>query len=170
MAIVISLITLIKFFATSLGVGASTLAAANYFVAVADGYIDENERRMMGVVYVVLRIAMAIILVTSIMQFTYEYSAVGLGDMHPYTLGQMLVLFVLYLNALLMTAHLVPNTVGPALQAGSWYTLGTLLALQSMGYVHFTFLQLFLAYATWIILAVGIVNGILAVLKEKRSH
>ncbi len=163
----IFLITMLKFFATSLGIGASTLAITNYFIAVADGYIDENERRMMGVAYGLLRIAMVVILAVSILQITIEYSAVGLTNLSAPSFAQLLVLFVLYLNALLMTAHLVPNTVGPALQAGSWYTLGTLLAFESLSYTDFSFLLFLLGYVTWLILAIAIVNGILAVIKGK---
>ena len=77
---------------------------------------------------------------------------------------------VLFVNAILMTAHLVPSTIGPGLQAGSWYTLGTLIALQAHSITDFTVLQFLLAYVTWLVLATGIVNGVMAILKSKRGQ
>lgn len=162
--------SVLQVFAISLGVGSSTLAIVNFFVAVADGEIDETERRMMGVVYVVLRIAMLFILLTTVGLVAAEYSAVDSAHLSAFSLGQLTVLFVLFLNALLMSAHLVPTTVGPALQAGSWYTLGTLIALEATHHISFTFFQFFLAYVAWIILAIGIVNSVLAILNAKRAQ
>jgi len=62
----------------------------------------------------------------------------------------------------------MPSTFGPALQAGSWYTLGTLAPLQLLGLTDFTLAQFLMAYVTWLILAVGIVNGVMAILKSKK--
>lgn len=162
-------VAILQSFSISLGVGASTLAIINFFVAIADGKIDETERRMMGVVYKVLRIAMVLILVTSVLLAATEYSAYGFLGMSAFTHGVLFALFVLYVNAMLMSAHLVPSTFGPAIQAGSWYTLGTLMALKSVGISEFSFLHFILAYITWIILAIGIVNGVMSMLKSKKS-
>ena len=163
------LTTILKVFAISLGVGSSTLAVTNFFVAIADGEIDETERRMMGVVYVVLRIAMVLILATVALLVGTEYSAVGITHLSAYSLAELTVLFVLYLNALLMSAHLVPTTVGPAFQAGSWYALGTLTALAAASHAGFTYFQFLVSYVAWVILAIGIVNFIMAILKVKRG-
>jgi len=166
MSLFIAAVSILKVFSVSLGVGASTLAITNFFVAIADGYIDENERRMLGIVYVILRIAMVVLLLTSGILFAHEYSSVGLTHIPVFLFAQMIVLFVLFLNALLMSAELVPTTVGPALQAGSWYALGTITALQTLGYTNFTLLQFILGYTAWLILAIGIVNGIMAMIKK----
>tara|TARA_B100002051_G_scaffold276537_1_gene325508 strand:- start:10682 stop:11203 length:522 start_codon:yes stop_codon:yes gene_type:complete len=168
MTFLITLVTILQSFAISLGVGSSTLAITNFFVAIADGKIDDTERRMMGVVYVVLRVAMVAILITTVILLAYQYSY-GLFVATGLTIGQIIALLVLYTNALLMTYHLVPSTFGPAIQAGSWYTLGTLLALQVLGYTGFSLTVFLLAYVTWIILAIGIVNGIMAILKSIRK-
>ncbi|MCD5381180.1 MAG: hypothetical protein LR008_01235 [Candidatus Pacebacteria bacterium] len=170
MTFFIILVTIIQTFAISLGTGASTLAIANFFVAIADGTIDETERKMMGIVYVVLRVAMVLILVTTTLLIAPEYSAAGIAGLSAFTIGQIAVLLVLYTNALLMTAHLIPTTFGPAIQAGSWYTLGTLTALQILGVTDFTLLEFFMGYITWVILAIAIVNGTMAVMKAKREE
>lgn len=155
--------------AISLGVGASTLAIVNFFVAIADGKIDDTERRMMGVVYVVLRVAMVFILVTTVLLVAAEAAALGsFLSLPAFTYGIIVALAALFLNAMLMTAHIMPSTFGPAIQAGSWYTLGTLIALESIGVLNFTFTQFLLAYVTWLVLAVSLVNGIMALLKMYR--
>lgn len=167
MSLFAAFITIIQSLSISLGVGASTLAITNFFVAIADGVIDDTERRMMGVVYFVLRVAMALILVTTALLISKEYSLFGLTGLSDFSWAQILTLFVLYFNALLMSAHLVSTTFGPAIQAGSWYTLGALSALQVLGFTSFTFVQFFTGYITWMILAIGIVNAIMAVLRVK---
>lgn len=169
MTFFITLVTIIQTFSISLGTGASTLAIINFFVAIADGTIDETERKMMGIVYIVLRVAMVLILLTTMLLIAPEYSSVGLAGLSAFSVGQIVVLLVLYTNALLMTAHLIPTTFGPAIQAGSWYTLGTLVALQILGMTGFTLLDFFMAYVTWVILAVSIVNGTMAWMKAKRE-
>jgi hypothetical protein len=64
----------------------------------------------------------------------------------------------------------MPSTFGPSLQAGSWYTLGTLMALLSVGATDFTFTQFLLGYITWLVLTVAIVNGIMAILKHQKEQ
>jgi hypothetical protein len=168
MSLFIALVAVLKSFAISLGVGSSTLAITNFFVAISDGKIDDTERKMMGVVYIILRIAMVAILVTTIITLGASYDGTWLRSFAAYELGQMLVIFVLFANASLMTAHIIPSNFGPAIQAGNWYTLGTLSALQGLGFTHFTFTQFIFAYITWVLLALAIVNGIMAILRAKR--
>ncbi len=168
MTIFLSLVSIIQSFAISLGVGSSTLAIASFFVAISDGKIDDTERRMMGVVYVVLRIAMVLILTTTLILLSYKYAAVGFGSISAFHFAQIFAVVILFVNAMLMTAHLIPSNFGPAIQAGNWYTLGTLSALLPLGLVGFSFVQFALAYVTWLVLAVCIVNGIMALLRAKR--
>jgi len=125
---------------------------------------------MMGIVYVVLRVAMVAIFLTTALLILQEYSLVGIADLSSFSLGQLLVLLVLFTNAILMTARLMPSTFGPAIQAGSWYTLGTLSALQILDLTNFTLGLFLVGYITWMILAVGIVNGIMAAMKAGREN
>lgn len=165
----LTLIVILQTFSISLGVGSSTLAIINFFAAIADGVIDETERRMMGVVYVVLRVAMVAILVTTGSLIAIEYTQVGLAGLSTLIYAQFLALVVLFVNSALMTARIMPSTYGPSLQAGSWYTLGALTALQLVGLVNFSFLHFIFAYITWLILAIVIVNGIMSILAAKRK-
>ena len=169
MTTLFTLVAIFQSFSISLGVGSSTLAIVNFFAAIADGTIDETERRMMGIVYVVLRIAMVAILVTTTFLVAPVMMAEGLTGLSTIAIGQGIAILVLFVNAMLMTARLVPSTIGPGLQAGSWYTLGTLIALQAQDVTDFSVLHFTLAYISWLVLAVGIVNAVMAVLKSKKA-
>ncbi len=170
MTFILTVLIILQSFAISLGVGSSTLAIVNFFAAIADGTIDETERRMMGIVYVVLRVAMLLILMTTLSIVGLEYYLGGGAAIRSVIYAQLVALSVLFINAVLMTAHLVPSTFGPAIQAGSWYTLGTLVPLAALGYTDFALWQFLLAYVTWIVLAIGIVNGVMAVLKDRHTN
>ena len=168
MTFLIGTLAVIQGYATSLGVGASTLAILNFFAAISDGKIDDTERRMMGIVYVVLRVAMAAILLSTLALLHLQFIYAGLDSFTMLQWGQLLALAMLFINAILMTAHKMPTTFGPAIQAGNWYTLGFLTSLKALGIVSFSTSQFFLAYITWLVLAVAIVNGAMALLKAKR--
>lgn len=168
MTFFLAIVTIIQSFSISLGVGSSTLAIINFFSAIADGKIDETERRMMSIVYIVLRVAMVFILISTSMLVVYEYSITGLANLSGFSYAQSFALFVLFINAMLMTLRIMPSNFGPAIQAGSWYTLGTLSALQILHYTDFTFGQFLAGYLVWVILAVGIVNGIMTTLKSRK--
>ncbi len=169
MELVILFVAIIFSFATSLGVGSSTLAITNFFVAIADGSIDGTERKMMGVVYVVLRVAMVLLFVTLVLLTGYNTYHLGAAAFTPLLFAQWTILAVLYLNAILMTLRIMPSTFGPALQAGSWYTLGTLAALLPLGLTDFTYSQFILGYVVMLTLATGLVNGIMAILKPHQQ-
>ena len=150
----------------SLGVGSSTLAVLNFFVAIKDGRIEETERHFMGITYVVLRIAMIIILFSSatlILTIGQEY-------LNTYTTAQFLLIGMLYLNAILMTLRIMPSTFGPAIQASSWYTLGFLLAFHNQGMSDFSMTTFLLGYLAMFLMAVAIINGVMGYLKSQRRE
>lgn len=169
MGFLLVFISILQSLSTSLGVGASTLAIINFFVAIADGSIDETERRMMGVTYTVLRVAMLLILFTTAFQLLYEYYIAGGTTLATVSLAQIITLIVLFLNAILMTARVMPSTFGPSIQVASWYTLGTLAAFIALELTTFTLVQFLLGYFTATVLAIGVVNGIMAAIKAKKE-
>ena len=170
MSFIVTLVAIIQSFSISLGVGSSTLAILNFFGAIADGTIDPTERRMMGIVYIVLRVAMVLILVTTLFMIVAEQAGNESGELSAFAFGQITALVILFLNAILMTLHWMPSTFGPSIQAGSWYTLGTLAALLPLGLTNFTYVEFLLGYLAWIVLAVAIVNGVMALMKSKNDE
>jgi len=165
MTLFIYFFALLQTFSISLGVGSSTLAIINFFVAIADGKIDETERKMMGIVYIVLRVAMVGILVTTLGLIGLEVYADGAVSLSTFDIVQLFTLCILFINAVLMTMRLMPSIFGPAIQAGSWYTLGALVALRLQDMTDFTFIQFLVAFIVWIAIAIGIVNGIMSNLR-----
>jgi hypothetical protein len=90
--------------------------------------------------------------------------------MSAFSIGQLIVILALFVNAMLMTAHMMPSNFGPALQAGSWYTLGTLAALVPLGLTGFDIIEFFMGYITWLVLTVSIVNGVMAIQVGRRTN
>ncbi len=169
MDILLIVVAILQSVAISLGVGGSTLAILNFFVAIADGKIEPAERKMMGVVYIVLRVAMVLILITTttlMLTGYYQFNTTGVA---PYGVAFFILILTLYVNAILMTLRIMPSTLGPSLQAGSWYTLGVLSALLPLGLVSFGLGTFLLAYVVVIALATALVNGTMAYLKHRRE-
>jgi hypothetical protein len=166
MTLLYATFVVIQHLASSLGLGGSTLAITNFFAAIKDGHIDATERRMMGIVYTVLRVAEVIIVLSTIGIYSFTYtSQTGMFDILEY--GQLVALLVLFVNSLLMTIKLMPSTFGPGIQAGSWYVLGFIAAVKPLG-LHISVTQFTLCYITWIMFSTSFVNGVMAIMKAKR--
>jgi len=149
--------------AISLGMGSSTLAICNFFVAIADGTIDAGERKMMGVVYKVLRVAMVVILITTLFLLFMSINAIS-----EYMIAQVIIVTVLFVNSFLMTKRIMPSSIGPALQAGSWYTLGMISTLVSAIGITFDLGMFILWYCAAIVVALVLVNGFMSYQKKHR--
>lgn len=169
MEIIILVLTVLQGTAISLGMGASTLAILNFFVAIADGKIEGDERKMMGVVYSLLRVAMVLILLTTILLVLLTSAGTGMSSLSAFTVAQMLNIVVLFSNAFLMTKRVMPSSIGPALQAGSWYTLGIMSTLVGMVGVTVTLGMFALWYCAAIVVALVTVNGVMMYLKKRKS-
>lgn len=153
----------------SLGVGASTIAILNFFIAIKDGKIEETERAFMGITYKVLRVSMVIILFSAATLAYLGASNLGAFYFDNYVIAQFVVIGALYMNAILMTLHVMPSTFGPAIQASSWYTLGFLSAFYSLGLIDFTMTTFLVGYLAIFALALILINGIMSHLKSKRE-
>lgn len=152
----------------SLGVGCSTVAITSFFVAIGDGNISPEERKMLGVVYILLRVAMILILVTTAILALMNFSSGFAGHFTPFVISRWVLIIVLFVNAVLMTKRLMPSNFGPAIQAGSWYTLGITAALIPLGLAQYSLFEFFIGYAAAIALAIAIVNGVMSFLKSRK--
>jgi hypothetical protein len=141
----------------ALGVGSSTLAILNFFTAISDGNIDKTERRMMGIVYVILRIAMVGILVTTLTLLGPALFS-DTQELANFNIAQLIIIAVLFINATLMTLRKMPAKYGPGIQAGSWYTLGIISALQLQGMVDYSVIDFIIAHVLLMVLAIIGVN------------
>jgi hypothetical protein len=168
MEMIFVLLAILQSIAISLGVGGSTLAIINFFVAIADGTIDPQERKLMGVVYIVLRVSMILILLTTGALTLMQMDDAGVV-FTPFTAGLWTLIAVLFTNAFLMTKHIVPSNIGPALQASTWYTLGIMMSLVPLGLINFSYFEFIVGYLAAIVLAIAVVNGVMSYLKKKRT-
>jgi hypothetical protein len=141
----------------ALGVGSSTLAILNFFTAISDGNIDKTERRMMGIVYIVLRIAMVGILVTTLTLLGPALFS-DTQELANFNIAQLIIIAVLFINAILMTLRKMPAKYGPGIQAGSWYTLGIISALQLQGMVNYSLIDFIIGHILMMVLAIIGVN------------
>lgn len=163
------LVAILQMISISLGVGSSTLAVLNFFTALKDGKIDETERNFMGVTYTVLRVAMVLILVSTAILAYFGYSREGVGYFDHYVMSQLILLAILYLNAILMTKHIVPSSVGPAIQASAWYTLGIIATLFSRGVDTLDFFNYILLYLSIFTVTFIVINSAMIYLKSKND-
>jgi hypothetical protein len=161
------ILSIIQTMSISLGVGSSTMAILNFFKAIADGSIDPVERGFMGITYIVLRVAMVLILLTT--AGLAAIGQVGTEYTNNFILAQFLLTTVLFINATLMTAKVMPSTLGPAIQAASWYALGFTLALLPHGLTNFNFPIFLACYVVFICAVAYLVRHVMAYLAKKRS-
>lgn len=159
--------TIAQIIGISLGLGSSTLAVASFFKAITDGSIDPSERGMLGVIYIVLRVAMMTILISTVVLAFIGYGTVGSAYFTTYVAAQLILIAVLFGNATLMTMRLMPSTFGPAIQAGSWYLLAFGMALSYVHLASFSFFTFLIAYAIELVFAFLVINGIMKHLKTK---
>lgn len=170
METIIIIFSVVQSLGISLGAGASTIAVLNFFHAIADGKIDETERNFMGITYKVLRIMMTTILVSTFILAYFGYLTQGLEYFTSYTIAQIVLILTLFLNAFLMTLRVMPSTFGPAIQVSSWYTFGFILALIPHNLTDFSLLTFVLAYLTFIVCVISLINSVMAHLKANQKE
>ena len=151
--------------AITLGVGASTIAVAGFLTALADGTFDPSERRIMGVVYISLRVAMVTILVTSALIFFMRPDYFG-----AFTMPMWIMTAVLFINAILMTKHWISPKFGPAIQAATWYTLGFLMTIYLFDLFPLTPLVVIAFFLADFAITIATINICLMIVKRKRGN
>ncbi len=145
----------------SLGVGASTMTIVSFFQAIKDGTIEPIEREFLGLAYIVLRVAMSIILITTLLLTVQGYDTLGLSYFTGYVTAQWTLIVILFINAALMTARLMPSKYGPAIQASSWYSLGFISALIAVDWPTIYYMNFVIYYLLLIAGTTALINHIM---------
>lgn len=166
--IAILVIAITQSLSISIGIGAATLAVVNFFLTTSDGVIDTVERRMMKAVYVVIQVAMVLLVIATGTLTAVQYSSFGPAYFIPFVIMLWVLIAVLFVNAFLLFMKVMPASIGPALQAATWYSLGLMLTLLSLGLYSFTLKQFIAGYIGVIVLAIVVVNGLM-MLQEQRA-
>jgi hypothetical protein len=144
----------------ALGVGGATFGGILYMKAMKDGKIDPMEGEWLSVIFMVLRIGLAIAVITGF-GFFLEYRFTGQEErlLDPRLWAKMTIIIILVTNALLIQMRKIPMWLGEALSLTSWYGALVLGIIRGVDYSYITFL---IFYA----IAVVIVIGILSIVKR----
>lgn len=164
MDITLTALLLVHSNALALGIGSSTIAIAGFLTAIGDGKFDPSERRIMGVVYISLRIAMVLIALTSLLIELYQPGFFGW-----FSTPMWIMTGILYLNALLMTKHWISPKLGPAIQAGTWYSFGFIITIYAFNLGTLTLNEFLTFFGADLIAAILIVNACMAYLSLRRK-
>ena len=105
----------------TLGVGSSTYAITFFHQSIADGVIDDTEKRFLHTVYFLLRVGMILLFLS--------YAAQGYSIAHGLSIPvgtdtlatQATLLAIIFANAVLMEKRFIAMWLGPAIAGASWY-------------------------------------------------
>jgi len=141
---------------TILGTGGATIAEFQIARALKDKKITSEERSLMHVNYSLIRIGMAIMLLSIIGMFWYHLGQGNDFILHSEKLQIKDVMFVaIILNAIALHKHWVPLWLGASISFTSWWG-ATLLGLA--GRLPYSFETYFIGYVIAIFVMAGILH------------
>ncbi len=114
---------LFRVYTVGLCLGVSTIAMTFYFFVVAKGHTVAEEKRMMHIVYTILRIGMVLVMVSEVTTFIYNYhinNFIYWTD-NPELLMRLTIFSVIFTNAFAMEYRKISMWLGPVFAGGSWY-------------------------------------------------
>lgn len=141
---------------TILGTGGATLAEFQIVRSLKDKKISNDERALMHVNYGMIRVGMAILLVSVIGMFWYFYST---GSDHLWTSEKLwikeLMFVMIFINAVALHKRWVPLWLGASVSFTSWWG-ATLLGLA--GHLPYSFSTYLLGYTVAIFAVAGVLH------------
>lgn len=141
-----------------LGVGGATIAEVQIVQALMDGKVDASEKKLMHANYTVIRVGMALVLLSGL-GLVWWWLTAGNSDW-VITDGKILVkdvmLVAIFVNAVLLTKHWIPLWLGSAISFTSWWG-GTILGLWRTDY---GFWPILIGYIIAIFVVAGILESI----------
>lgn len=146
---------------TILGTGGATVAEFQISQAIRDKNMTPDERALMHIDYRIIRVGMAILLLSVIAMFWYHLSA---GNQFILTSEKLwikdLMFFMIFANAVALQKRWVPLWLGASISFTSWWG-ATLLGLA--GRLPYDFVTYLIGY----VLAIFIVAGLLHLMRKK---
>ena len=141
---------------TILGTGGATIAEVQVNIALKDGRVDASERALMHANYWMIRLGLALIILSGIVLVWTLYQS---GETWALTSAKILtkeiITAVIILNAVAMTYRFVPLWLAAAVSFTSWWG-ATLLGLT--GRLPFTLVEYLFGYVVAIFVAAGILQ------------
>lgn len=139
---------------TILGTGGATIAEFQITKALKDKVINADEKALMHVNYTMIRVGMAILLVSVIAMFWYHLSA---GNQFILTSEKLwikdLMFVAIFINAIALHKRFVPLWLGASVSFTSWWG-ATLLGLA--GRLPYSFETYLVAYIIAILVVAGV--------------
>lgn len=114
---------LVRIYTVGLCLGVSTIAMTFYFYVVAKGRTDKSQNQMMHVVYTVLRVAMALVMLSelSVIAYNIHINNFIYWTDNPELLMRLTIFCVIVINAFAMQHRKISMWLGPVFAGGSWY-------------------------------------------------
>ncbi|MEX0918318.1 MAG: hypothetical protein WDZ93_04145 [Candidatus Paceibacterota bacterium] len=145
---------------TILGTGGATIAEFQITRALADKKVSPDERALMHVNYRMIRVGMAILLLSVIGMFWYHLREGNMWILTSEKLWIKDVMFaIIFINAVLLTKRWIPFWLGASISFTSWWG-ATLLGLA--GRLPYSFETYLIGY----IIAIFIVAGMSHLLRR----
>lgn len=145
---------------TILGVGGATIAEVQASLAYRNGKASEEARSLLHANYFVIRVGMGIILLSVLGMFWYQLNAGNTWILTSEKLWIKDLMFVaIFVNAVLLTKHLIPFWLGTSISLTSWWG-ATLLGLA--GRLPYGFVT----YLVWYVVAIFVVAGVLHLMRK----
>jgi hypothetical protein len=149
--------------------GTSTVVMTLYFFLVAKGRTESAEKRVMHILYTILRVGMALALITEGTCLIYHYhidNFIYWTD-NPELLMRLTIFSVILINAIAMQYHKISMWLGPVFAGGSWYAyffFSVWIETES------TYPALFVGYLIWLTIVFFILAALRLFLTRKQKH
>lgn len=153
------LIIFVNTLGMTLGVGSSTYAITFFHQSIADGKIDDTEKRFLHTVYFILRMGMILLFLSYATQGYQVWSDIRIPVGRDTLAAQATFLAIIFGNAVLMEKRWVPMWLGPAIAGASWYGIFFAFVLDLY---HFSYPVLM----TWYIILIVFFIIFLRILRE----
>lgn len=145
-----TLLVVVHAIGTILGAGGATVAEIQSYIARKDGKIRSDERALMHANYWMIRLGLAVIIVSGVILIWLLYVE---GNSWVLTSSKLwakeLMAAIILINSFLLTWHIMPLRLGAAVSFVSWWG-ATVLGL--LGRLPFTFVEYVLGYVATIAL------------------
>lgn len=152
---------------TILGVGGATMIEVHLNRALADGQMSPDERSLLGLNFVTLRVGLALALFTGI-GFVALYAANGqeFRLQNPVFWAKMFMIVVIAVNALLLQSHKIGMYWGSALSFVTWWAAALLGIFLTNG-TRFGFIEIAIGYIAAVVLGAFVLHKIREFIKNK---
>lgn len=168
---VYSLLIVAHIIGTILGVGGATFAEIFHVRAMRDGTITEEEGATLKICYTVLRIGLAILLLSGF-SFLIYYRLTGQEELlySDKLWAKMSIVFIIPINAVLFQIRKIPTWLATAVSLTSWYTALILGIYHDIPYSYFEIIGLYIVAIFMVAFILHRINIHYALARDKKTE